>query len=71
MLNKTVRDLVDLVRNIFGPDLSLGRVCRRIRVLVKMLLKKYGYLPDMRQVVTDIVFDQAKLLCKDWAEVIG
>lgn len=24
MLNKTVRDLVDLVRNIFGPDLSLG-----------------------------------------------
>jgi hypothetical protein len=40
----------------------------KLRVLVKRLLKKYKYPPDMQQKATDTVLDQAKLLCKDWAE---
>ena len=34
----------------------------------KKILKKYGYPPDKQQKATDTVLDQAKLLCKDWAE---
>jgi len=34
-------------------------------------LKKYGYPPDKQQKATDTVLEQAKLLCKDWAEVNG
>ena len=37
-------------------------------VLVYRLLKKYKYPPDMQQKATDTVLNQAKLLCKDWAE---
>ena len=45
-------------------------MCRRdFRVFVKRLLKKYGYPLDEQQIASDKVLDQAKLLCKDWAEV--
>jgi type I restriction enzyme R subunit len=40
----------------------------KLRVMVKHILKKYGYPPDKQQKATDTVLDQAKLLCKDWAE---
>jgi type I restriction enzyme R subunit len=40
----------------------------KLRVLVKRTLKKYGYPPDKQQKATETVLEQAKLLCKDWAE---
>ena len=40
----------------------------KLRVMVKRVLKKYGYPPDKQQKATETVLDQAKLLCKDWAE---
>ena len=39
-----------------------------MRVKVKKILRKYGYPPDKQQKATDTVLEQAKLLCKDWAE---
>jgi len=63
------RELVDTVRKNVRIDWTLREsVQARLWVLVKRLLKKYGYPPDMQQVATDTVLDQAKLLCKDWAE---
>ena len=69
MLHKMARELVETVRKNVRTDWTLREnVQARLRVLVKRLLKKYGYPPDMQQVAADTVLDQAKLLCKDWAE---
>lgn len=38
-----------------------------MRVIVKRILKKYGYPPDMAARATELVLEQAELLCKDWA----
>jgi type I restriction enzyme R subunit len=39
-----------------------------MRVMVKRILKKYGYPPDKQKKATETVLEQAKLLAKDWAE---
>ena len=68
-LHKMARELVDTVRNNVRTDWTLREnVQARLRVLVKRLLKKYGYPPDKQQKATDTVLDQAKLLCKDRSE---
>jgi type I restriction enzyme R subunit len=68
-LHLMAKELVDTVRKNVTVDWTLrDNVQAKLRVLVKRLLKKYKYPPDMRQKATDTVLDQAKLLCKDWAE---
>jgi type I restriction enzyme R subunit len=42
----------------------------QIRVLVRRILRKYGYPPDKQEKATQTVLEQAKLLCGDWAEGI-
>ncbi len=37
-----------------------------LRVMVKRILRKYGYPPDKQEKATQIVLEQAELLCKDW-----
>jgi type I restriction enzyme R subunit len=39
----------------------------QIRVLVRRILRKYGYPPDKQEKATQTVLGQAKLLCGDWA----
>ena len=71
-LHKMAKELVETVRKNVRIDWTLREsVQARLRVLVKRLLKKYGYPPDKQQIATDTVLDQAKLLCKDWAEATG
>jgi type I restriction enzyme R subunit len=68
-LRTIARELVETVRKNVTIDWTLREsVQAKLRVLVKRTLKKYGYPPDKRQKATDTVLDQAKLLCKDWAE---
>ncbi len=68
-LKKMAQELVEIIRRNVTVDWTLREnVQAKLRVLVKRLLKKYGYPPDKRQKATDTVLDQAKLLCKDWAE---
>lgn len=38
----------------------------RIRVLVKRILNKYGYPPDLQDAAVQTVLKQAELLCMDW-----
>lgn len=40
----------------------------QIRVLVRRILRKYGYPPDKQEKATQTVLEQAKLLCAEWAE---
>jgi len=68
-LRTMARELVETVRKNVTIDWTLREsVQAKLRVLVKRTLKKYGYPPDEQQKATDTVLDQAKLLCKDWAE---
>jgi type I restriction enzyme R subunit len=69
ILKTIARELVETVRKNVTIDWTLrDSVQAKLRVLVKRTLKKYGYPPDKQQKATDTVLDQAKLLCKDWAE---
>ena len=38
-----------------------------LRVLVKRVLRKYGYPPDMQEKATATVLEQAALLSESWA----
>ena len=62
-------DLVKAVReNVTIDWVYRENVQAKMRVMVKRILKKYGYPPDKQKKATETVLEQAKLLCKDWAE---
>lgn len=68
-LKTIARELVETVRKNVSIDWTLREsVQAKLRVLVKRILKRYGYPPDKQQRATETVLEQAKLLCKDWAE---
>jgi type I restriction enzyme R subunit len=37
-----------------------------IRVMVKLILNKYGYPPDLQDEAVKTVLQQADMLCVDW-----
>lgn len=68
-LKTMAKELVDTVRKNVTVDWTMrDAVQAKLRLLVKKLLKRYGYPPDKQEKATLTVLDQAKLLCKDWAE---
>ena len=59
-------ELVTQVRKSVTIDWTLRESARaRIRVMVKRILKKHGYPPDLQNEATKIVLAQAELLCAD------
>jgi len=63
------RELVESIHKSVTIDWTMREnVQADMRVKVKKILRKYGYPPDKQQKATDTVLEQAKLLCKDWAE---
>ena len=38
----------------------------KIRVLVRRILRKFGYPPDLQEEATKLVLEQAEALCSDW-----
>jgi hypothetical protein len=61
-------ELVTQVRKSVTIDWTLRESARaRIRVMVKRILAKHGYPPDLREEATKTVLAQAELLCADWA----
>ncbi len=69
-LRVMAKELVQTVRKNVTIDWTLrDSVQAKLRVLVKRLLRKYGYPPDKQEKATLTVLDQAKLLGKDWAEI--
>ena len=68
-LKLMAHELVDMIRKNVTIDWTIREsVQAKLRVMVKKLLKRHGYPPDLQEHATQIVLDQAKLLCKDWAE---
>jgi len=67
-LTTIARELVEAVRNSVTIDWTEREAVRaRIRVMVKRILRKYGYPPDKQEKATVTVLQQAELLCADWA----
>ncbi|MBT6183007.1 DUF3387 domain-containing protein, partial [archaeon] len=39
----------------------------KLRIMIKRLLREYGYPPDKEKMATDLVLEQAKGLADEWA----
>jgi len=65
-------ELITQVRKSVTIDWTLREGARaKIRVMVKRILNKYGYPPDLQEEAVKTVLAQAELLCADWVEPAG
>ncbi|MBW2098991.1 MAG: DUF3387 domain-containing protein, partial [Deltaproteobacteria bacterium] len=61
------QELVDRVKQNVTIDWQVRESARaQIRVLVKRILRKHGYPPDMQQRATELVLEQTEVLCQEW-----
>ena len=66
-LRDIARDLVETVRRNVTIDWTLREDSRaRLRVLVRRLLRRYGYPPDKQKKATETVLEQAELVSEVW-----
>jgi type I restriction enzyme R subunit len=67
-LRTIARELVRTVRNNVTIDWTIRENVRaQLRVLVKRVLRKYGYPPDKQEKATQTVLEQAEVLSQEWA----
>jgi type I restriction enzyme, R subunit len=67
-LRTIARELAEKVRNSVTIDWTLRENVRaQLRVLVKRILRKYGYPPDLQEKATQTVLEQAEALGAGWA----
>lgn len=67
-LRTIARELVTAVRNNVKTDWTIREDIRaQLRVLVKRILRKYGYPPDKQEKATQTVLEQAEVLTEGWA----
>jgi len=63
------RELSELVRTNTSIDWTQREAVQsKLKIMIKRLLRKYGYPPDKEKIATDLVLDQAKLFAQEWAE---
>jgi type I restriction enzyme R subunit len=68
-LKDIARELVETVRNNVTIDWTVREAVRaKLRVMVKRILRKYGYPPDKQEKATRTVLEQAELIAADWVE---
>ncbi len=66
-LKKIAQELVERVRKNVTIDWNKRENARaQLRVMVKRILRKYGYPPDKQEKATDLVLEQTEVLCSDW-----
>lgn len=67
-LKTIARELVETVRKNTSIDWTVKEsVKAKLRVIVKRILRKYGYPPDKQERATQTVLHQAELLSGEWA----
>lgn len=60
-------ELMKMIRQTVTIDWTERKSARaKIRVMVKRILKKYGYPPDMQEAAADTVLEQAELIAAEW-----
>ena len=69
-LRDIARELVDNVRKNVSIDWTVKEGVRaKLRVIVKRILRKYGYPPDRQEAATNTVLQQAELLSDHWSRL--
>jgi type I restriction enzyme R subunit len=67
-LVKIARELVETVKRNVTIDWTVRENVRaQLRVIVKRILRKYGYPPDKQEKATQTVLEQAEVLSEIWA----
>ena len=62
------RELLGKVKANVSIDWTIKETVRaKMRVLVRRILKRYGYPPDLQEAATQTVLEQAETLCAEWA----
>jgi len=68
-LRQIAQELVKAVRSNIKIDWTVRENVRaEMRVMIKRILRRYGYPPDKQARATELVLEQAEVLCRDWAE---
>jgi Type I site-specific restriction-modification system, R (restriction) subunit and related helicases len=66
-LKTIAHELVETVRRSVTIDWTVRENARaQIRVIVKRILRKYGYPPDKQEKATQTILEQAEALCNEW-----
>lgn len=67
-LKQISQELVAMLQQNTKIDWTLRENVRaEIRVQVRRLLRKYNYPPDKQENATQVVVEQAEMICKDWS----
>jgi type I restriction enzyme R subunit len=62
------REVTETVRKNVSLDWTVKENVRaKLRVMVKRVLRKYGYPPDLQEKATQTVLEQAELIAAEWA----
>jgi type I restriction enzyme R subunit len=70
-LKTIARELVDSVKKSVTIDWTIKEsVQAKMRVIVKRILKKYGYPPDKQDQAVKTVLEQAKQMANDFSDNI-
>jgi type I restriction enzyme R subunit len=65
-LKKIAQDLVKTVKQNVSIDWTVRESVRaKMRIMIKRILRKYGYPPDKQEAATNTVLQQAEQICKD------
>ena len=68
MWRKALINMFAIVRRNVKTDWTVRENARaQIRVIVKRILRKYGYPPDKQEKATQTVLEHAGTLCEEWA----
>ena len=60
------QEIAKSVKNNVKIDWAIRENVRaEMRVIVKRILRKYGYPPDKQAHATELVLEQAELICRD------
>jgi len=66
-LRRIAREISEAVRTNAKIDWTLRESVRaQLRVIVKRILRKYGYPPDKQEKATNTVLEQAEVLSEEW-----
>lgn len=71
-LTTIARELVEMVRRNVTIDWTAKESVRaKLRIMVKRILRKYGYPPDKRESATLTVLEQAEVISAGWVETLA
>ncbi len=70
-LREIAQELLRTVRANVKIDWTVRENVRaQLRVMIKRILRRYGYPPDKQARATELVLEQAEVICRDWVEAV-